>query len=357
MRAPSWLLRGLERRLTPLVNQSHRRNGRPFDAAIATPPPAGRRRSWVHYGVMVPDLPEGHGFFNVLSIVGTPGAVVFDNDALIRTTPRDTAYLLSATARLGGDEFRSYSLREDCRFSADGSELAFGDALSIRGRHPDWQLHRRFASGAELRLSIRATPAVSWFAWLPGLYDHWSLLCRYQGELREGGTRLRLAGLCTFEYASGVGVYSLGDAPLPLPRSRKIPILFFTYQVINLDAGTQLLLTELRGPADLCLQRTLYVRHVDGSTETHETQVEMRVLDRQPEPAITPDGHAMRLPRRLAWEVRDDRGEPVLALECEVDQPYTYGLGAGYVSGYACRGRFRGAPVEARGYLEYIDRR
>src|SRR4051812_6682000 len=57
------------------------------DAPVRMLPPSGRRRSWVHYGVMMPNLPEPHRFFNVMSIVGTPGVALFANDELVTTTP------------------------------------------------------------------------------------------------------------------------------------------------------------------------------------------------------------------------------------------------------------------------------
>lgn len=355
MEEKSKITRYLEQLLPPLLNRSHQLNGSAFPPDSQTLPPAGRQRSWVHYGVMVPDMPGAHRFFNVLSIVGTPGATVFDNDYLIKTTPRDTAYLLSATASLGGDEFRGYSIKDECHFSEDGTYLAFGKDLEISGQYPKWHLLRRFAGGSEIELHLDATPAVSYFAHVPALYQHWSVLCNFQGEIREGGVSTPVSGLCTFEYAKGSGAYSLASSLVP--ESRKIPIRFFTYQIINIDAETQLLLTQVLGPYDFSIQRTLYVRSVSGATAVYTNDVHMEVTEYMESPLQTPDGHSMKVPKQLSWYASDDDGNPVLQLDCRVDTPFTYGLGAGYVSAYSYQGSFQGKAISGRGYMEYIDRR
>jgi hypothetical protein len=74
-------------RALALIDGAARRNGRPFAPDTPMRPPAGRRRSWVHYGVMMPGLPEPHRGFGVMSIPGTPGVRIFANDHLIRTSP------------------------------------------------------------------------------------------------------------------------------------------------------------------------------------------------------------------------------------------------------------------------------
>jgi len=84
--------------------------GDPFDPATPIKTPSGIRSSWVHYGVMIPDLPEPHRTFGIMAIVGTPGLAIFSNDQAIRTTPRDTAYVVSATAAMKDKQFNSYSI-------------------------------------------------------------------------------------------------------------------------------------------------------------------------------------------------------------------------------------------------------
>ena len=68
-------------------------------------------------------------------------------------------------------------------------------------------------------LELTATRSVTRFVAVPGVYRHWSLLCGYRGTV--GGTPVE--GLCTFEYARGVGTQSL---PRPLRRHSNLSQLF-----------------------------------------------------------------------------------------------------------------------------------
>ncbi|WP_297792832.1 DUF6670 family protein [uncultured Marinobacter sp.] len=348
------IVKRLLERSPSLLNHSYRLNGEPFDPATSLAPPEGRKRSWVHYGVMVPDLPAPHHTFNVLSIVGTPGATVFDNDFAVRTTPRDTAYLLSTMASLPAGQFRSYSIEQECEFSADGTRLRFGHDLVIEGCYPHWTVTRTLP-GTTIQLTLEATGCVSHFAHIPGLYSHWSLLSRYTGTIDHDGEKTEVSGLCTFEYAAGVGAYSVPGRSFPV--AHKIPLNYFTYQIINLDESTQILLVAVLLPGDFPLQKSVYIRSLNDLGEVYTRNVDFSVTEFQPEPSITPDGFTMDLPRRFRWYAEDDSGNELLSLDCTVKGKYEYGLGAGYTSWYGFDGRVKGEPVSGQGYLEFIDRR
>ncbi len=64
----------------------------------------------------------------------------------------------------------------------------------------------------------------------------------------------------------------------------------------------------------------------------------------------------MRLPRRTRSTLRDG-GRRWLVVEADMDTPFTYGLGTGFVSGFAYEGEWQGRALGGRGYAEYIDRR
>ena len=307
-------------------------------------PPSGRRRSWAHYGVMMPGLPEPHRAFGVMSIVGTPGVRLFDNEALITTTPNDTAYVVSATSSMTTGQFRAYRIGADCEFAADGSRLRFGDDLVIEGRHPTFTVHRTHPE-VPVELELEATRAVTHFVRIPGVYRHWSVLCRARGRVGAAG----VAGLCTLEYASGVGLHSVMDRRLPVT----LPASFFTYHVLNVDEETQLLFTYVLGPAGLPVQQAVHVRRVDGTSATHRRGHGFVVHEYEPHPRTTPDGRSMRLPRRFTWRVTDPRIE----VHGTTTGDFTYGLGAGYVGTYDFEGTFDTRKISGCAYLEYIDRR
>lgn len=336
----------LGRRLAAAINRTDAVNGVPFAAPVAMTPRVHERWfSWVHYGVMVPGLPEPHRFFGVMAILGTSGAACFDNDRLIATTPRDTAYVLSGTATDGG--LAAYAMSTDCELAADGSRLAFGrDDLVLDGRSP----RIRVARGGEVpvALELEVTDKVAYFSRVPGVYDHWSLLARCRGTVGE----VAVDSLCTYEYARGVGPYTL--ARRRVPAWAKTPVRAFTYQVLNLSERDQLLLTVAGPRWERPLHEGAWERGLNDHGAMHR-DVELEVEAHRLAPLITPDGRAMRMPARWRWRVRDDGGAEVAELRCEAADDWVYGLGAGYVGSFTYTGTVRGAEVAGRAYVEWIE--
>ena len=303
------------------------------------PPPSGRRRSWVHYGVMMPGLPEPHRFFTVMAIAGTPGVRLFANDHLITTSPADTAYVVSATSSMTRDQFRAYPIGADCDFAPDGSRLRFGDDLTIAGRLPQLTVHRRHAE-VEVVLDVDVSDVTTHFVRLPGVYRHWSRLARARGRVGD----VEVDGPCTVEYAAGVGLHSLLDRRLPV----HLPASFFTYHVLNVDAETQLLFTRVLGPGGVPVQRALHVRTPAGSSTVRAAH---RWTAHAHDERVTPDGRRMPVPSRFTWQA-----DGVLA-HGTAHGDWTYGLGAGFVGSYDYEGTFRGRPIGGVGYVEYVDLR
>ncbi len=346
---PLW--RQLIQRLYPMLDGTPALEGQSFPADYAMVPFANSKRiGWTHYGVMIPDLPAPHRFFSIMSIIGTPGALAFDNDHALKTTPRRNATLVCGTAATHPDHFAGYSIDRDCDFPDEGGLVRFGDEVEIQGEYPEFRVS---ANIGELRLEIdlHCSDKVTWFLKTP-VYDHLSLLCDYEGMLEWKGESTPIGGMCTYEYAACPSPYLLRDRPLP--KSLKVPLDFFTYQIINFDSGEQLLLTQIRIAGNLAVSK-VYVR---GHAEYNHTflDVGFNVSRYREPPEPTPDGRHMRLPESFEWNVVENR-EDVLTIRCVVDTPFTYGLGSGFVGGYRYEGRFRDRAIAGRGYIEYIDRR
>jgi hypothetical protein len=332
--------------LAQRLNRNDRHIGRPFDPRTSIAPPHGLRSSWAHYGVMVPNLPEPYRTFGVMSIVGTPGIAIFSNDHAITTTASDTAYLVSATGAMCGEGLHAYSIARDCEFRNDGSLIRFGDDLTIEGTHPDFQL-RRSHPDASVDLNIRATDTVTYFVDLPGdLYTHWSLLCQYDGTVGDQS----VAGLCTFEYATGVGLHSIR-----LPGRRNLPVPFFTYHVLNIDDRTQVLTSKVVGAGGIELIYATWIRGLDDyGTELLDTT--FAIEEYAPRPRPTPGGRDMRMPATVSWSARQ-RGSEVVSVSGRCNDDWVYGLGAGFVGSYDYVGQFRGEPISGTAYFEYVDLR
>lgn len=344
-------LRLVTEQLLPRIDQAAEESARPFrQAAIMRPEAGSLRWGWTHYGIFLPQLPEPFRYCNLMTMIGASGTTMFDNDHLVRTTPRDTAFLLSSTAAGAGHLLRFYSVRDECDLAADGSRLRFGNELEIRGRWPRFQATADW-DDFRLELDIECTDTVSWFVRNPA-YDHLSLLSTCSGTLVRGGQSLTLERtLCTFEYARCVSPQVL--ARRPLPDALKVPADFFVYNVINIDATTQLLLTHVRALGNSAV-RSMHERSIDGRSAMHVDDVAFTVLEYDPEPAIDPVGRRMRLPRVFAWTVRE-HGEELLAIRCVADAPWRWGHGRGYAGAFHYEGRYRGRAVAGSAYIEYID--
>jgi hypothetical protein len=294
---------------------------------------------------MIPDLPEPHRYFSTMIIAGLPGATALDNDEAVTTSPRDTVTVSVSTAAPGAAMFRAYSMAEQCHLQADGSRLDFDSDVIITGTYPNMQISVSSDEfTAELRLS--GTDQVAWSVRNP-VYDHLSLCVKYDGLISTRGERTPVSTIGTFEYAACAGLHGLRDRPFT--RSAKIPVDFFTYQVIGLDDHSHLLLADVHAIGKP-LATMAFHRSIGGPTWVTHRGVQFEVTEYATETTTDPYGNQMRLPVRFRWTAGRD-----LIVEGTVDSPPRFGVGRGYILGYRCHGAFQGRRFESRGYMEYID--
>lgn len=331
------------------VDQRMVESTRPFRRDdLFRPHTRSRRWAWTHYGVFLPDLPAPYGFLNTMTFIGATGTLCFDDDAIAAPDARDTGMVLSATAYGDQHHHAGYDAARDSSFPETGP-LRWGEHLTLDVDLPHVDVHGRFP-GFETRIELEATDVVSWFIRSP-IYDHLSLLAPYRASITDADGTHAFEGLGTVEYGRCMTPQSL--APRPLPSWAKLPVDLFTYQIVNLDPDTQLLLTDVRaGRATAC--RLAHVRHRDGRAEVYD-DVRFDVTSWGP-PQIDAGGRTMRVPHTMRWQVADTDGE-VLTLEAEVDAPYRSGHGTGYVSAYHHHTVWRGRELSGSGYLEWVDRR
>ena len=328
------------------------KTGRPFDEPdVMVPHLDSKRFGWTHYGVMIPDLPEPHRFLSVMSLVGATGSLAFDNDETLAGQPRRNASVVAGTAASYPDHHGDYAFGETFHAAPDGSDIAFGDDLRLRGRYPDYSL-TGLLGGVEVDLTLTNTDKVSWFFRSP-LYKHFSLLTDYRGTLTVDGDVTEVAGLCAFEYGACPSPY-LATAK-PLPTRFKAPLDYFVYHIVNLDEDHQILLSQY-SIGGRPLMTTALFRGRDQYGQWFD-DVRFTVTGMRGEPEPTPYGEPMPMPESTRFEVRDARGAVWLVLDTTMDTPWTFGLGSGFVSGFGYTGTWRGEPIDGRGYVEYIDRR
>ncbi|MEN3223655.1 DUF6670 family protein [Mycolicibacterium porcinum] len=342
--------RGVVDVLRPMVDRRLPASREPFDGAAMLRPHAGTG-PWTatHYGVFVPLLPPPHRYLNTMTLIGATGAELFDNDYLAAPDARRTATVLSSTAAPGHHHYRAYDTGRDCTFAPDGSHLRWGENLTIDVDHSHVTVSARYENfSADLELST--TDQVSYFVKTP-IYDHLSLLATYSGTIEDDSGASTVSGLGTVEYARFLTHQSLTSRPLPAPL--KLPVDFFTYQIVNLDADTQFLLTDVRARGRIAC-RLAHLRVLGGSTDVY-VNTRMDIIDYREEPMIDELGRSMPVPQRFRWTITDDDNAHVLTLDCTVDTPLRYGHGRGYVGAYGFQGHYLGEPVHGSGYLEWVD--
>lgn len=327
-------------RLLPLLNRGPALSAQPFDPFDAlVPHTASRRFGWSHNGVMLPNLPEPLRFLSMTTIVGHTGAPISEISHV--ATPGGAANRASvniSTAATTGF-WNAYRLDSECELAPDGSSWRYGDEVTLSGTHPSFRLQAR-THELKVDLELRSTDVVSWFVHTP-VYRHLSLLARYEGTIAHDGTIHDVEGLGALEHARAFSHAWL-----------RLPLDFFTYQVVDLGDDRQLLLVHVRSQGHEAMSAA-FLRDETGRSIAIDKGVRFTVLDHQEPPGRTPDGVSMMLPRRFRWEAE------VIGLDLEgrVDTPFSWGLGNGYVGGYSFSGYVEGRLVGGNtGYIEYIDR-
>ncbi|MBJ9984302.1 hypothetical protein IAE19_02445 [Acinetobacter sp. S40] len=330
----------LPHKLMNLIDHSRLNHSQPFDPDTEVHTPRGKY-TCVHYGMMFPNLSAPFNFLNFLIVVGQPKIKLFKNTHLIKTSAINTANVLVGTAVGTPDHFNGYSVQHDCELISNGSLLRFANDILIEGKYPLFHAKRE-GHDFNFDLKIEATDKVANFVELVGgMYQHWSLLCQYEGFLDYKGKKTKVQGLCTYEYARGINV--------------NLPMQFFTYQIINIDENTQVLLVEVLGSLNSVIQKRVYLRSLDDYGDIYEEGFNLTVQEFEPNRLTTPNGLSMRLPQQFSWTVNDNHGVPLITIEGRSNQDFQYGMAGGYAGSYQYQGTFKGKAIEGTGYIEWLD--
>lgn len=324
----------------------------PFDQPKLIRPNIDRKVFNVsHYGVMIPNLPEPFKYFSIMAIIGTAGNRLLDTDHMLVDKPSRNVTQVSGTAAEGTGQFKAYSIDRHCNIQNDGSLIQFGDDIKFTGLYPDIRLQVN-RQGFELDIQLHCLDKVTWFMH-SSPYKHLGLMADYAGHITYKGQRHEISGPCTYEYFTMAGPY--GFINKPLPEKFKLPMDFFSYQIVHIDADTQMMFAKV-GVAGKTVMQAAFIRGRDECSKAYTKSTKFKVTQYEDNERVAPDGRMMRLPKKFTWTVND--GKDVIAIiNGTVDTPFTYGLCSGYVGGYAYEGELKGKPVSGRAYIEYVDAR
>ena len=118
---------------------------------------------------------------------------------------------------------------ETANIQEDGTLIELGEEVSIQGTLPNIQLKGAY-HGLSFEFDLDVTDQISWFIKTP-IYDHFSLLARFKGQLEYKGIKTPAEGLCTYEYARATGAHGVVKNSCPNPinyRLISLPIRLLT---------------------------------------------------------------------------------------------------------------------------------
>ena len=294
----------------------------------------------IHQGLMIPNLPAPLHYFNFVTILGQPNIPIFSNPIAIHTSALDTATTLCSSSLHQVGQFKSYSIQQDCDFLQQ--DFHFGQFEQLKGGFPEFELKRQDAE-LSVDLNIKTLAVMSHFTRLRfSMAEHWSMMCQCEGIIQHQNTKYEIAGLGSFEYARSYNFAYL-------------PIAFFTYQMINLSHGRQILFAHIRDQFNRVIQSRIYLRDLTTqSNRMFDRRVYFKVHRLYPA-IVTPNGQKMYLPREFEWCYEDQDGTQIW-LSAQSRGDFKFGLAAGYVGSFSYEVRINDeSETGDGGYMEYVD--
>ena len=294
----------------------------------------------IYFGVILPNLPAPLHYLNFIGLFGATHAPMLRNDSSVLTSLSDTATVFSSCSPHMVGQLHSYSIDQDCFLTKN--LLQFSSIERISGNLPHLEIQRE-DSELSFQLKVHTTNHVSYFNKMRmGLGEHWSTRCYCEGHLIYKEQTYKIAHQGVFEFARAI-------------QFPYLPLAFFTYQIIQLQNGDQVLMAQTRDSFNRIVQSRIYLKYVNQErTEVFDSNVQFQVHRVYPK-VITPNGQGMYLPREFEWRYQNKKGD-VIQIQAQSRGDFKFGLAAGYVGSfqYQIKMNAREESGEA-GYCEYVD--
>ncbi|WP_130802658.1 DUF6670 family protein [Acinetobacter ihumii] len=335
--------------LAPLINQSNSFSRQIFQQdAIIQPYVDHPFYSCSRYGFNFPNLIAPCHYLNISATFGMTGLLCYDSPLLHQHSPRQHANVFISTGLNNEPLLQHYGLVGD-EVIQTPDKILFGRELLIEGNYPEFQIKGHY-DHIEFQLQINVGRQASWLMKSP-VYDHFSLMMHYQGHFNLQGEQIEVAGMGSFEFARAATPHLLIEQPLSLID--KIPVNFMTYQIMNLDDQTQLILHKV-DIAGKPMNYKAYIRHKSGLCDVFD-DVEFQVTDYLDKPTMSRLGEYTLLPKTFEWKIFDHSADLFLEIQAEVKTEYQFGLGLGYVAAFEFKILNDEHMHSGQGYMEYID--
>lgn len=326
--------------LQDFLDHSKQLNQTPIDFGQLAYHPPNKKYKYVHQAVIIPNLPAPIYYLNFSSFLGQSNVPMLSNPSAILTDPIDTVTVLSSVSPHMHEQLKRYSIQQDCFFTQ--SRYQFSDTELLEGNFPEFRV-QRIDQELSFDLTLSIKPAITYLTHLRfGFAEHWSALCHCQGVLRHQQSSYQIQACGSFEYG----------------RSRYLPYLplvYFSYQIIQLQNHKQLFLIHVRDQMNHVVQSKIYVRDIQtGRHQIFDRKVLFKIHRVYPA-VITPNGQQVYLPREFEWFYEGVDGQ-VIWIQAQSRGDFKFGLAAGYVGSFNYQIKVNQHHEEGNsGYIEYVD--
>jgi len=305
--------------------------------ALTFYPPKGLFKI-VYQALILPNLPEPFHYLNFISLIGQPRIPICYNASAITTTAIDTATVLVTSGLSTVGHLKSYSAKEQCQLEQD--RYQFLDVDQIQVDFPNYYFKRIDEElSCQLTVNIRAEienhSALHW-----GVGDYWYARCQCEGEITYKKQKYQIEAQGILKHARAIY--------LPF-----IAFHFFTYQVIQVNANLQIILSELRNQWNNIVFSRIEIQSNEQRSILYDHQVVLDIMRVYPK-VQTPNGREMYLAREFMWQYQE-KNQIIFQLKAQSRGDYKFGLGAGYVGSFNYELIWNNENHKGSGYCEYID--
>ena len=305
--------------------------------ALTFYPPKGLFKI-VYQALILPNLPEPFHYLNFISLIGQPRIPICYNASAITTTAIDTATVLVTSGLSTAGHLKSYSAKEQCQLEQD--RYQFLDVDQIQVDFPNYYFKRIDEElSCQLTVNIRAEienhSALHW-----GVGDYWYARCQCEGEITYKKQKYQIEAQGILKHARAIY--------LPF-----IAFHFFTYQVIQVNANLQIILSELRNQWNNIVFSRIEIQSNEQRSILYDHQVVLDITRVYPK-VQTPNGREMYLAREFMWQYQE-KNQIIFQLKAQSRGDYKFGLGAGYVGSFNYELIWNNENHKGSGYCEYID--
>ena len=305
--------------------------------ALTFYPPKGLFKI-VYQALILPNLPEPFHYLNFISLIGQPRIPICYNASAITTTAIDTATVLVTSGLSTTGHLKSYSAKEQCQLEQD--RYQFLDVDQIQVDFPNYYF-KRIDEELSCQLTVNISAEIenhSALHW--GVGDYWYASCKCEGEITYKKQKYQIEAQGILKHARAIY--------FPF-----IAFHFFTYQVIQVNANLQIILSELRNQWNNIVFSRIEIQSNEQRSILYDHQVVLDITRVYPK-VQTPNGREMYLAREFIWQYQE-KNQIIFQLKAQSRGDYKFGLGAGYVGSFNYELIWNNENHKGSGYCEYID--